>query len=432
MPARIAASDVAACLPAGGRIYVQAGPSQPTALLDAIALAGGVDASFVSAAFPGVGTFDLLRLSNRRDASPSRTDARLTVFYPTPAQAAGLADGRIACVPLHHSEIGAYLRGTGRPDALLVQVAPPDTQGRCSLGIGADFVPLLADTPLTIVAEVNARLPPVPDAPWLAWSRLSFALETDRSLPVYPEPQADAAALAVARHAAGLVQDGDCLQAGIGGLPAALIGLLSDRRDLSIHSGIIGDGFARLIACDAVTGRHLPAGRPAAVAAYVAGTAPTYALAASGRIAIRPPDFTHDVAVIGDIDRFVSVNAALEIDLFGQVNAESLDGRAVSGAGGFVDFVRGARRSRGGRSIVLLPSTDRSGGRSRVVPALAPGTPVTCTRADVDIVVTDHGAVSLRHLGVDDRARRLIELAAPAFRDGLAQAWERLRGAMYG
>jgi 4-hydroxybutyrate CoA-transferase len=178
MPARIAASDVAACLPAGGRVYVQAGASQPTALLDAVALAGGADASFVSAAFPGINAFDLLRLSSRQDAPSGGGTARATVFYPTRAQAAGLSDGRIACLPLHHSEIGAYLRGAGRPDALLVQVAPPDAQGRCSLGIGADFVPLLADTALPIVAEVNACLPRVPDAPWLDWSRLSFALET--------------------------------------------------------------------------------------------------------------------------------------------------------------------------------------------------------------------------------------------------------------
>jgi 4-hydroxybutyrate CoA-transferase len=423
MPRRIGVREVARCLPPGGRVFVQAGASQPTPLLEAIAHSEGVDQSFVTAAFPGVNEFDLPSLG---------TDSTATVFYPTRRLATGLAGGRIACVPLHQSGIGPYLAGTARPDALLVQVTPPDGQGRCSLGIGADFVPLLDDPAITIVAEVNTRMPRVPDAPWLDWSRLSYVLETDRPLPMHPEPDADEGTLAVARVAAGLIDDGACLQAGIGGLPAALVRLLTDRRDLSIHSGIVGDGLARLIGCGAVTGRYKPATHPAAVTAYVAGTGPTYALAAAGRIAVRPPGFTHDIGVIGGIDRFVSINAALEIDLFGQVNAESIDGRVVSGAGGFVDFVRGARRSRGGMSIVLLASTGQGGARSRIVAALPPGTPVTCSRADVDIVVTEHGVARLRHLDIDARALRLIELAAPQCREALGQAWTLMRRRLYG
>ncbi len=423
MPRVIGPSDVARVLPRGGRVYVQAGASEPTALLQAIAASGDADQSFVAAFFPGVNTFELASLGAKASA---------TVFYPTRAQAPAMAAGRVACMPLHHSEIGPYLLGVGRPDALLVQVAPPDSDGRCSLGVGADFVPLLEGQVPVIVAEVNARMPRVPGTPWIAWSRLTAVMHTDRPLPEYPDPEPDEVARAIAAHAAGLVEDGACLQAGIGALPGALARELAGRRDLSIHSGIVGDGLAGLIAQGAVTGRYKPAGQPAALAAYIAGTQATYALAAAGRLASLPPTFTHDVGVIGGIERFVSINAALEVDLFGQVNAEGIDGRAVSGGGGFVDFARGARRSRGGVSMVLLPATGKSGTRSRIVAALGAGVPVTCARADVDVVVTEYGVARLRHLDEEGRARRLIEVAAPGLRRELGEAWEVVRGRRFG
>ena len=404
-------------------MFVQGSASQPTPLLEGMA-AGGVDAiEFIAAFIPGLNTFDLTAIGPQATA---------TLFYPTPQHRAAIMHGRACYRSMHHSEIGPYLTSLDRVDALLVQVAPPDDQGRCSLGVSVDFVPLLADRVPIIIAEVNARMPRVPDAPWLPRSRLTYTVATDRPLPEFPDPSPDDATERLAKHAASLIEDGDCLQAGIGRVPSAVLRRLQDRRDLGIHTGLFGDAFADLVIAGAATGNRKTRDIGLTVAGLVAGSARTYALAAEGRIALRAPQHTHDVEVIGSIDRFVSINAALEVDLLGQVNAESADGRVVSGAGGFVDFVRGARRSRGGRSIVLVPAAARSATRSRIVAALTAGTAVTCARTDVDMVVTEYGIARLRHASIDERAQALIAVAAPAFRDRLTEEWRVLRRGHYG
>jgi 4-hydroxybutyrate CoA-transferase len=416
-PTPVTAREVAGVLPAGACVYVQAGAGQPIALLEAIRDDGSGDQWFVTAGFPGVNEFAL-------DTLGART--RSTVFYPSRSLAAGLARGQVTHVPLHHSEIARYLDETARPDVLMVQVSPPDAQGLCSLVGGPDVIPHLLVHARIVLAEVNARMSRTPDAPALRWDQITHALQTDRELAALPQPAPDELAEAVARNAAALIDDGDCLQVGIGGLPGALLAQLDDRRDLGVHSGIVGDGLARLIASGAVTGARKPAAHPRAVSAYVTGSA-ACRIAESGALALRTPAFTHSAEVIGEIDRFVSIGAALEIDLFGQVNAEHAAGRAISGTGGFMDFLRGARLSHGGRSIVMLQSANRQGQQGRIVAALRPGTPVTCTRADVDVVVTEHGVASLRHLSAAERARRLIDIAHPALRDELSREWEQLR-----
>ena len=416
MPVSISPQDLPALLPPHACVYLQAGLAQPTALLEALQAHGACTQRFVSAAFPGINEFALDTLGPQ---------SRSTVFYATRTFARGLASGRIEQLPMHHSQIASYLERVACPDVLLIQTSPPDEQGECSLGGGADFVPLLTERAGLVIAEVNSHLPRASDGPHIPWSRLTHVCHTDRPLPEITDPPGDPVALQVAQRAAALIDDGDCIQAGIGTLPSVLLGLLGDRRRLGIHSGIAGDALARLIDSGTATGECKPAHHPRAVTAYLAGTGLTWRLAEQGRIAVRTPAFTHAPQVMGEIDHFVSLGAALEVDLFGQINAEHIDGRAISGTGGFVDFVRGARQSRGGRAIVMLPSTSR--GRSRICAALPAGTPVTCARTDVDIVVTEHGVAHLRHLSVAERARRLIDIADPAHRAALASEWERLR-----
>lgn len=418
MPIAITPQEVPHLLPPGACVYVQAGAAQPTMLLEAIRDQGTADQHFVTAAFPGINEFALDSLG------PA---TRSTVFYASRSLSKGVASGQVAHVPLHHSQIAPYLLEAARPQVLLVQVSAPDAQGRCSLGAGADFVPLLADRALLLVAQVNTQLPRVVDGPSLSWQQITHVCANDAPIPQFEDPTLDEASTRVARNAAELIEDGDCLQAGIGTLPSALLAQLGDRRELGVHSGIVGDATARLIDSGVITGARKPPHHPRAVTAYLAGTALTYGLAERGALAVRTPDFTHDASVMAQIDRFVSIGAALEVDLLGQVNAEHLGGRAISGSGGFVDFVRGARLSRGGRAIVMLQSTNRDRTQSRIRTALPPGTPVTCARTDVDIVVTEHGVASLRHLSVAQRARRLIEIADPAFRDELAREWEALQ-----
>lgn len=416
MPVAISPQDLPILLPPLACVYIQAGLAQPTPLLMALQAYGACTQRFVSAAFPGINEFAFDSLGPQ---------SRSTVFYATRAFAQGLASGRIEQLPMHHSEIAPYLTGVACPDVLLIQVSPPDKHGQCSLGGGADFVPLLTERARLVIAEINSHMPRAADGPQIPWSRLTHVCHTDRPLPEMTDPPGDPVALQVAQRAAALINDGDCLQAGIGTLPSVLLGLIGDRRRLGIHSGIAGDALARLVDSGAATGECKPAHHPRAVTAYLAGTGLTWRLAEQGQIAVRTPAFTHALQVMGEIDHLVSLNAALEVDLFGQVNAEHIDSRAISGTGGFVDFMRGARQSRGGRAIVMLPSTSR--GRSRICAALSPRTPVTCARTDIDIVVTEHGVAHLRHLSVTERARRLIDIADPAHRDALAVEWDRLR-----
>jgi len=418
MPISFAPQDIARLLPAGARVYIQAGIAQPTTLLEALRADGGGDQHFVTAFFPGINEFALHQLGPR---------TRSTVFYASRSLAAGLASGQVSQLPLHQSQIAPYLADDAPPEVLLIQVSPPDARGQCSLGGGADFVPLLIDRARLVVAEVNEQLTRVADGPGVPWSRLTHVCQTSRPMPQFEDPAIDEVSLVVARRAAELVDDGDCVQAGIGNLPSALLAQLGTRRRLGVHSGIVGDTMAQLIESGAVTGEHKPRQHPRAVTTYLAGTGRIYALAERGAVAVRTPVFTHDAAVMAEIHNFVSVGAALEVDLLGQVNAEHLAGRAISGCGGFVDFVRGSRLSRGGRSIVMLQSTNRERSQSRIQISLAPGTPVTCARTDVDIVVTEHGVAHLRHLSVQARAERLIEIADPAFREDLARQWEALQ-----
>jgi len=413
MPIPISASEVSRILPRRASVYIQAGVAQPTPLLQALQIDGTCDQTFVTAAFPGINEFAIDGLG---------PGSRSTVFYAARGFATGLRSGQTAHLPLHHSEIGRYLTEIACPDVLLIQTCAPDERGECSLGGGADFVPLLAARAGLVVAEVNSQLPRVSDGPSIPWSRLTHVCHTDRALPNIQEASIDGVAAVIARRVADLIEDGDCLQAGIGTLPEAVLSALGDRRRLGVHSGIVSEALARLIDSGAATGECKPAHHPKAVTAYLGGGSVAYRLAEQGRLAVRTPEFTHAVQVMAEIPRFVSLGAALEVDLFGQINAEQIDSRAISGTGGFVDFVRGARLSHGGRSVVMLPSTAR--GRSRITVSLPPGTPVTCARTDVDIVVTEHGVADLRHLSVAQRARRLIEIADPTFRDALAADWE--------
>jgi len=417
MPIAISPNDLPRILPPRACVYIQAGAAQPTTLLNALQANGACDQNFVTAFFPGINEFALDSLGPQ---------SRSTVFYASRALSKGLASGQIAQLPLHHSQIAAYLNATACPDVLLIQTSAPDEHGECSLGGGADFVPLLAARAGLVIAEVNGQLPKVSDGPTIPWSRLTHVCHTDRAPPYFAESTSDSVSTLVAQRAAELIDDGDCLQAGIGTLPSALLDSLGNRRRLGVHSGIVGEALARLIDTGAATGECKPAHHPKAVTAYLGGGELTYRLAKQGRLAVRTPAFTHAPQVMAEIPCFVSLGAALEVDLLGQINAEHLEGRAISGAGGFVDFVRGSRLSPGGRSIVMLPSTSR--GRSRITASLAPGTPVTCARTDVDIVVTEHGVAHLRHLSVAQRARRLIEIADPAFRNALAADWEQLQG----
>jgi 4-hydroxybutyrate CoA-transferase len=226
---------------------------------------------------------------------------------------------------------------------------------------------------------------------------------------------------------AELVNDGDCIQVGIGAIPDAALAALSDRNDLGIHSGMICDAVMALASAGNVNGSRKSIDRGQIVSGATLGSQELIDWAAAAQqLSVRPVGYTHDSGVIGQIENFVSINSALEVDLFGQVNADMLGGRQVSGSGGSVDMMRGAALSPGGRSVVALGSTAGGGKISRIVATLARNAATTALRTDIDFVVTEYGARRIRHLPVMERAAALIEIAHPDFRDSLRAEWSDL------
>ena len=395
----------------GGRLFVAGCAGEPLALLDALAAAPAAlrDSTLLGMPVAGV---------NRRDLSAL---APLETAFMTPELRPGLAAGRVRFRPLHYSEAQAWLAGPARVDRAVFRCAAP-RDGSVSLALAHDFVPVLAAAGAALVGVVDPGLPDVPDGVRLPLNRLEALVEGPSDSPLLPVEAPSEAMRALARHAAGLVRDGDTVQAGIGTATAAIMAALEGHRRLRFHGGMISDSMPALLDAGAV--EHATTG-------VALGSAALYArLAEEPRIAFRPVSYTHDAARLAALPALVAINAAVEVDLFGQVNSEIIEGRQVSGHGGVADFVRGARRSAGGRAVIALLSSGRGGRVSRIVARLAPGTPVAVTRADIDLVVTEHGVADLRHADLDSRAERLIGIADPAFRAALAQDWDVLRRAM--
>ena len=405
--------EAATFLEPGMTVFVAGATAEPREILSTLQhqadRCAGVH--FVSVSIPGI---------NGIDFSALHPEARSTAFFATAENRASIDSGRTEFIPMQYSAIYDYLKNDLQFDAVLAQL--PGARGDAiSLGVSADFLPAVLDKARLVIAEINERQPvPADSINWPA-DRVDLALACDRPVADFPLPQADEDSLAIGRHVAELINDGDCLQIGIGAIPGAALDALTARNDLGIHSGLISDGVMTLAEAGNITGKIVTATTLGSEALIQwAGTAPD--------LMIRPVGYTHDPGVIRQIDNFVSINSAVEIDLFGQLSADMLGGRQWTGPGGAVDTMRGAALSKGGRSIVALKSTARKGKRSRIVAALERGTAATALRTDIDYVVTEFGARRIRHLPTSARAEALIEIAAPEFRDQLREEWKELTG----
>ncbi|MBV8849321.1 MAG: 4-hydroxybutyrate CoA-transferase, partial [Methylobacteriaceae bacterium] len=296
---------------------------------------------------------------------------------------------------------------------------------RCSYSINQDFVPLAARRAKKLAAFVNRVMPHVNGEPGPRFDDLACAIEVDASLPEYPAGAPSPQIEAIARHAAALINDGDTIQIGIGKVQSAIIRGLDAHRDIGVHSGMIDDAIVELAEAGVITGRKKDFDQSKIIAGMVFGTRATYAFCTRPQVEFRAADYTHAPKVLGEVKNFVAINSAVEIDLFGQTNAEVIATGLVSGSGGLHDFMIGARLSPNGRSIVALPAT--GGDVSRIVAQIcAPGI-VTGLRSDADIFVTEHGVARVRDLAQDARAEALIAIAAPEHRAALTEQWREMR-----
>ena len=350
--------------------------------------------------------------------------------YGAMAKAAPLADtGALQVVPIHYSELEpAFEQGSLQADVVLLQLAPPRTGstgeaggGRYSFGSAHDYVVAAARRARVVIAEIH------PEAPWSHGAevsddfRIDVAVAADAAPVDIPTAQAGEIERRIAALIAERIPDGAVLQTGIGSLPDAVLAGLAGHRELGVHSGMIGDGVIELIEAGVLTNARKNIDAGISVTNLVAGTGRARRHV-DGNPAFRVVRgvYSHGAEMIAALDRFHSINSALEVDLSGQVNAEGLAGKLRGGVGGMNDFVRGARRSKGGRSILALPATAAGGKLSRIVPQLSG--PATVTRSDVDLVVTEHGVADLRHCDLAQRAERLVAIAAPQFREALERA----------
>ncbi|MFF0710419.1 acetyl-CoA hydrolase/transferase family protein [Gordonia sputi] len=329
------------------------------------------------------------------------------------------ATDQLEVVPCHYSALPRMFAEHRLPcDAGLLQVAPPDADGMCSLGIGVDYMAdALAHTSL-LFAEINRQMPAPPGSPRVPLGRFTATIETDRPLQEEVSRPVGDPDRAIAGYIAELVDDGDTLQVGIGSTGSAVFDALAGHRDLGVHTGMITDGVLRLIDKGVVTGARKQIDQGLSVAGTALGSADLYTRIAEVPALFRPTSYTHAPQVLSQLSSLVAVNFAIEVDLTGQVGAEMSRGTYLGAVGGQVDFARAAALT-GKRSIVALRSTMR--GRSSIKFALDEGV-VTTARADVDCVVTEHGIAHLRGQPLSERRRRLIAIAAPEFRDELTSA----------
>lgn len=324
---------------------------------------------------------------------------------------------RLEIWPVHYSTLPDLLAGGDfHCDVVFVQVSPPDEQGRHSLGLGDDYFSAAIDTARVVIAEINDQVPFTFGARTLTADQWAAAIHTSRAPGELPTPAVGDEARAVARQVAGLVPDGATLQFGIGALPEAVLAELFDHRDLGIHSGIINDTAMRLIQAGVANGSRKTRDVGVAVGGLFGGTRELFLWAhRNPAVQLRSTTYTHDPVVLASSHQLVAINAAIEVDLTGQVNSELAGGRYVGAVGGAVDFLRGADRSPGGVPIVALPSLAR--GQSRIVEQLSG--PVSTPRSEGLVIVTDHGVADLRGATLSQRVERMIAVADPAHRADL-------------
>lgn len=328
-----------------------------------------------------------------------------------------VSEGLIDILPVHYASLPSLLAQPPlKVDVLLLQVSPPDDQGRHSLGMAREYLLEALTTARVVIGEVNPHVPWTFGGPYLTANDFTALITSDAPLPEAAPTKAGEVELAIGRHVAALIEDGATLQVGIGTIPDAVLAQLRDRRDLGVHSGAIGEGVAALCEAGVVTNARKGVDNGVTVAGSLIGGASLRAYAhRNPALEMRGAEYTHAPGTLGRLHRLVALNSAIEVDLSGQVNSEVVRGSYVGAVGGIVDFLRAAGANEGGTPIIALPST--AAGQSRIVFRI--DGPITVARSEPVIVVTEYGVADLRGRTLSERARSLIAVAHPAHREAL-------------
>ncbi len=397
----------------GSRVFIGSGAGEPQSLVRALAARENLDdAEIVHIMTLGVAPYAEPRFDGR---------FRHNAFFIGTNTRAAVAEGRADYTAIFLSEIPALFR-TGRTiiDVALIQVSEPDDHGYCSYGVSTDIVKSAAESAKVVIAEVNSQAPRALGDCFIHVRDLAALVASDEPILEAPQGEESQLALQIGRHIADLVEDGATLQLGIGQIPDAVLRHLGDHHDLGIHTEMFSDGVLPLIDAGVVTNARKTLHRGKMVASFVLGSKALYDFIDDNPIVeFHPTEYTNDPFVIAQNEKMTSINSAIEVDLTGQVCADSLGELFYSGIGGQVDFTRGAARSKGGKPIIALPSMAEDGTISRIVPILKPGAGVVTSRGDVHYIVTEYGVAYLHGKTMRERALALISIAHPRFRPWL-------------
>jgi len=405
----------------GSRVFVGSGCAEPVLLVGALAER------------EDVADVEVLHIMTIGEAPYARAAQegrfRHNAFFIGANVREAVAAGQADYTPVFLSEVPALFRSRRLPlDVALISTTPPDAHGFCSLGVSVDVVRSAVDAAETVIAEINPTMPRTHGAGFVHVDDIDFFVSNPRPILEIPIPVSGEVSATIGRFCADLVPHGATLQLGIGEIPNAVLAALSGKTDLGLHSEMISDGVVDLIESGAINCRRKSFHPGKAVTSFCMGSRRLYDFVNDNPFfEFLPTEVVNDPFVIARNDRMISINSALQVDLTGQVCADSIGTRFYSGIGGQVDFIRGAARSKDGRSVLALPSTAKNGALSRIVPILTEGAGVVTTRGDVHTVVTEFGVAELKGRTVRERTLALISIAHPKFREELLAAAKQRR-----
>ena len=416
------ADEALRCVQSGMRVYIQPGCAEPETLVEALMRRA-----------PEVEAVEIVHMMTM-GAAPYVAPAMAGHFRHNAMFIGGnvreaINDGRADYTPIYLSEIEELFEGGIMPiDVALLQLSPPDPHGFCSFGVGVDTSLTAAKCARYVVAQINDQMPRTYGDSFIHVTDLDAIVDSCRPLCEMKQPVITDMHKAIARNVAGLIEDGAVLQTGIGGIPDAVLPFLMDRKDLAVHSELVSNGLIPLIEAGVITGARKNFKPRKIILGFAIGTKRLFDFLDNNPIfEFHPTAYTNNPELIARNDNMVAINSALQIDLTGQVCSDSIGSQFYSGIGGQVDFLRGAARSKGGKSIIAISSTAKDGAISRIVPMLSPGAGVVTSRGLIRYVVTEYGVAYLHGKTIRQRAQALIDIAHPKFREELYQFCEKTK-----
>jgi acyl-CoA hydrolase len=415
------AADAVSCVRSGMRVFLHGAAATPTPLIEALCARTDLE---------DVWLYHLHTEGPAPFAAPEMRDRFHSVsLFTGPALRKPVEEGRADFVPVFLSDIPALFTSRAIPlDVAVLQLSPPDRRGLCTLGTSCDAARAAADSALMVVAEINDRMPRTHGNNVVPIDRIEAFIHTDRPLHEHAHITETEIEGRIGEQIAALVEDGATLQMGIGGIPDAALSRLFSKRDLGVHTEMFSDRLVDLVEAGVVTNRFKRVSEGRIVTSFVTGSRRLFDFVDDNAlVAFHPCDRTNDTAVIRENPKVVAINSALQVDLTGQVCADSIGHRIYSGIGGQMDFIRGAALSPGGKPIIALPATAAGGTVSRIVAELNPGAGVVTTRGHVHWVVTEYGAVNLHGRTLRERGELLVSIAHPDFRAELRRDLQRIR-----